>query len=592
LNDQMTMKAMATRRMRFVPVAIAVAIASPSAQQPPDGSDGSGLRASIERLKPVLDALEDYQARMPTVEAIRAQNGAACTADPASQSLGDALLWSMDAQRQSAADFARGTAALDACRLSIADDALDSLTQQNAQVADMVQVFAGLGVADAPPFPALDRILEQAKWIAALKADAPDLADLARRLEAAAAAGAVDAGSFQTTAARANRLVELSRRADEALRQALTCVVAPQPLSVVGRIVSIVKPIQAEARELAAVIKQSKDGAASCVQNASAAVAKTPSGPSWLPPPAGAATVRKAPAALPSWVPDKDTPATQTATTRSADAVGENRDKLIAEEAQRIEEQVNRTTDTRAQRAADAQRAQDTQAAQAMQAQHERALAQAQQQVVQAQQQRAQRRTSFLGLLGRVTAAVGVIAATGGLAAPALAAILPAVGAVSAVAGGGAGMLNMAAALPMPASVAQAVAVARVASPLTGAPVAPAGTVATKTDPFIGGWDCTIASNEIGAGGKQTSRSDQTKLYISGGSGNYTMPTQYGALTGQAAAGQVVFSTAVPQGAGASCAVDIRLQPSRGDAMTGTSNVTCPRGEQMRGTFQCRSHAQ
>ena len=588
----MTTKAMATRRMRFVPVAIAMAIASPSAQQPPDGPDASGLRASIERLRLVLDDLEDHQARMLAVEAMRAQNGVACTADPASQSLGDALLWSVDAQRQSAADFARGTAAIEACRLSIADDALDSLTQQNAQVADMVQVFAGLGVADAPPSPALDGILEQAKWIATLKADAPDLADLARRLEAAAATGAVDAGSFQTTAARANRLVEVSRRADEALRQALTCVVAPQPLTVVGRIVSIVKPIQAEARDLAAAIKQSKDGAASCVQNSSAAVAKTPSGPSWLPPPAGAATARKAPAALPSWVPDKDTPATQTATTRSADAVGENRDKLIAEEAQRIEEQVNRTTDTRTQRAADAQRAQDTQAAQAVQAQHERALAQAQQQVVQVQQQRAQRRTSFLGLLGRVTAAVGVIAATGGLAAPALAAILPAVGAVSAVAGGGAGMLNMAAALPMPASVAQAVAVARVASPLTGAPVALGAMIATKTDPFVGGWDCTIASNEIEAGGKQTSRSDQTKLYISGGGGNYTMPTQYGALTGQAAAGQVVFSTAVPQSAGGSCAVDIRLQPSRGDAMTGTSNVTCPRGQQMRGTFQCRSHAQ
>lgn len=623
---------MSLRRIPFVLVALlTVAFAvppdlltaqqAPPAVQPPAadvaGAGVTDLGSAIQRYASMLDSMSEHQARLTSIEELRDRSGA-CTADPTSQSIGDALLWAVDALRQGEVDFARGKAALESCRLNTAGDALEGLTQQSEQVADMVKVFATLP-ADAAPTAALEPLLDQARWLAALRVQMPDLTDLARRLEVAKGAGGPDAGSFEATAVRVNRLLEIVRRADEALHRAVVCVVTPQPLPVVRRIVTLVQPIQQQARDLGTAIAASKSTPTACAAQASSVATKPPSGPSWLPPPASETTARKAPAALPTWVPDKDTPATQTATTRSADAVGVTRDRLISEEAQRIEEQAQKNADARAQRVADAQRAQETQiaqAAQVIQAQHEQTLAVAQQQVVQVQQQRAQRHTSFLGLLGRVTAAVGIMAATGGLAAPALAMILPAVGAVSAVAGGGAGILNAAAALPMPAGVAQAVAVARAAAGpaegapgtlgglIPGVPAAPAPTVPSRAgattrsapasapgDFFNGVWQCTSTTTTVDAAGRHQSSSNQAPISImatggAAGAGTYSISTQPGVneMVGRLSGGQLVFDYSMP-GNNGSCQLQLRLQP-QASGLIGTTSLKCAQ-EQMTGTVQC-----
>lgn len=613
---------------RFVTVGlVVVALNSSSAQvaQPQEPAHAPEFAEDLQRLLPTLDAVEDYERLLKGVEAMRAGQ-ASCTPDASATSLGEALMWSVDAGLQADRELARGRAAIDACRLSTAEDALENLSTQSSQVTQLVNVFSALPVTTAP-LEELDRTFEQTRWIAMLRSDAIELADLARELDQAQAQDP----SYVTRLAQAKRLVEISSRADDLLRQTLSCTIAAQPLAAANRIVATVQPVSNARQELDTALTTSK--ATTCA--ATVAAAKQAAGPSWLPPAANA-QVKQTAVAVPSWVPDRDTPATQTATTRSADVVGEARTRLITEETARIEETSRRYADARAQRAVQAQ--QQTQVALAAQPDpggsgatavpavlraplgHTQALAMAQRQVSQQIQQQERRRTSFLGVLGKVTAVVGAVAATaatGGLAAPALAAVLPTVNAVSAItrAAQGGGMAGMPSVinglgLQLPAAAQQALAAAQAATSgsfaalpapmptnsvlqmLPGStasipPGGPTGYLAPgMNSPFTGKWGCTVTSTRTDRDGTRSNFSNTTLLELSEGNGRLLLSIDTGTIAGTVSGGRAQFDHTLPPDFG-SCQMRIILTP-QGAQMSGTSNASCPTGEQVSGVLACQ----
>jgi hypothetical protein len=593
----------------------ATALTVPSAQAPVPApapaqelAQASELADDLQRLLPTLDNLADFEKLLKGVEAMRAAQSA-CTPDASATSLGEALAWSVDASLQADRELARGRAAVDACRLSIAEDSLDSLALQSTQVTQLVNVFAALPPSTAP-MDALDRTFEQTRWIALLRLDAVDLADLARELDQA---GAQDP-SFAMRLEQARRLIEISSRADQLMKETLSCTIASQPLAAASRIVATVQPVSQARQELDMALKLSKG--TTCAEVVAAA---KPAGPSWLPAPANAPT-KQAAVAVPSWVPDRDTPATQTSLARSADLVGQVRDRLIGEETQRIEEQSRRYAEARTQRAADTQRAQVAQAAPAPAAagiampavmrapvDHTQALAMAQRRVTQQIQQRERRRTSFLGVLGKVTAVVGAVAATavtGGLAAPAISAILPTVNAVSAIANAASGQpssLMSGLGLPLSPAAQQALAAAQAAStsfsrapspmpavnPSVSIPAGgPTGYLApTANEPFVGTWNCTVTNSRLERDGRRTNYSNDTVLVLGESNGRLVLDVETGAIVGSIANGRAQFEHTLPPDFG-SCQMQVILNRV-GTQLSGNTSATCPTGEQITGVLAC-----
>lgn len=611
------------------------ALGAPSAQvaqlpSQPEATQESEFADDLQRLLPTLDAVEDFEKLLKGIEVMRTELSA-CTPDGSATSLGEALMWSVDSSLQADRELTRGRAAIDACRLSTAEDALENLTLQSSQVTQLVNVFSALPPTTAP-LEALDRTLDQTRWVAMLRSDAVELTDLARELEQALAQDP----SYETRLAQARRLIEISSRADDLLRETLSCTIASQPLAAANRIVATVQPVSSARLELETAFNASKT--TTC---AAAVVATKPAGPSWLPPPANAA-VKQAPVAVPSWVPDRDTPATLTTTTRSADMVGEVRDRLITEETERIEEQSRRYADARAQRATDAQRTQlaaqtapvgqtaavATPAVLRGPVGHSQALAMAQRQVSQQIQQRERRRTSFLGVLGKVTAVVGAVAATvatAGVASPALAAVLPAVTAVGAVAqaaqGGVGSLLTASLGLPVPPSAQQALAVARAAAnaatggavpaipsaavtipgapynPQTGAYIPQSGAYIpqggptgylppTVNEPYLGKWNCTATNTRTERDGSRSNFSNPAVLELADSNGRLVLSTEAGAIAGTVVGGRAQFDHTLPPDFG-SCQMRILLTP-QGGQLTGNSTASCPTGEQMTGVLVCQ----
>jgi hypothetical protein len=584
---------------------------------PPD------IAETMQRLMSTLDSVEDYERLLKAVEAVNTAN--ACTPDQPTQSLGEALDWAIDAQFQADRDLVRGRSALDACRLGIADDALEGLMQQSEQVTQMTKVFSAIPMDGAAPSQTLDGLIEQTRWIAVLKSDAADLGDLARRLSEMGGSDAM----LVARAAQARRLVEISTRAEDVVGKTLTCALAPQPLAGVRRISTMIEPIPGVAKELESALKAARQ---TCPGPVAAAPPK-PAGPSWLPPPASE-TAKAAPASIPAWVPTKDAPVMVASTTRPADVVGQARDRLISDEAQRIEEQSRRYADARVQRTMEAERAQvaalaaqppapgftpvgggmaapvsTTASAGGMMravlttpVAPEQALAIAQRQVQAQQEQRASRGKSFLGVLGRVTAAVGTVAKATGMGSPALDA-LSRIGAVSNAAanatnGGGLGgmigaatAMTSAAGVPLPPAATQTLSAMRM---LTGpAPAMPGQPGATSpgglpsggpvgylpptpNEPFLGRWMCTASE----------SPSQQMQVNIQETPQGLTLSTGVAAMQGTAANMRATFTSAMPTEAGI-CQLNVTLQPQSG-ALTGSTTVSCANAQPMQGTLQCR----
>ncbi|HYE85019.1 MAG TPA: hypothetical protein VEA16_01600 [Vicinamibacterales bacterium] len=608
---------------------VAAQAQSPASAAAAASVTATDLAETLQRFAPTLDAVDDYEKLLQGVEALR-DSIPNCKPDAAAQSLGEALLWSAEASLQAQRDLARGRSAVDSCRLTIADDALQGLTEQRAQVAQMIKVFSGLH-ANTDASPLIDQAFDQSRWITLLRSDAIELADLARHLEESAGLDP----TYPERLKQVRRLIDVAGKGAQVLQQALSCRAAAQPVAAVSRIVATIQPISGAWSELDTAVTSSRTS--SCAA-AVAAAAKT-NGPSWLPAAAGSQPKQNA-ASVPGWVPTRETPATETATTRSADLVRDARSALVAEETQRIEEQFRRAADLNAMRLADAQRMAAMPApgagagaatggaamttALTSSIAPTQALALAQRRVEQQQQQRQSRGRSFLSVLGKVTGAVGIIAATGGLGAP----VIAAANAVSAIASA-ATKGNAAAALPilqsgllpLPPRAAQALSAAQA---MTGAittpgyapgyvpgytgvqpggqmlpPPAynpyrsvPAGSGSmgylppTPNEPFLGPWRCTGTNTVIERDGTRNTSTTPITMDIVENANSLMLRTETGSMVGSVTGGRAQFQHTVPLETG-TCQLSITLLPLSG-ALNGNTSVSCATGEQISGTLVCQ----
>ena len=77
-----------------------------NAQAQDPAGQSAELADAVQRFAATLDAVDDYEKLLKGVETFRAALPA-CTADANAQSLGEALMWSVDASLQADRDLAR-----------------------------------------------------------------------------------------------------------------------------------------------------------------------------------------------------------------------------------------------------------------------------------------------------------------------------------------------------------------------------------------------------------------------------------------------------------------------------------------------------